>query len=122
MFSWFDYFGFDSIISSIRFYFHPLKQITPSFIYFSVPDGLWVYSFVSSYFILWNDENKKNNLWFLIPIFLSLFVEIAQGINIFPGTFDFLDLTFCFLALLLSINKFKLKILANENFFKIVFR
>ena len=47
MFGWFEFIGFNSEISFLRKYVSPLKSWLPSWVYFSLPDGLWVYSFTS---------------------------------------------------------------------------
>jgi uncharacterized membrane protein len=82
----------------------------PQWVYYSLPDGLWVYSFSSALLILWKGQYEKAKIWLFIPLFSGSMIEIAQGLRIFPGTFDFLDLTFTTISLLLSI------IIINDKF------
>lgn len=99
MFGWFETLGLDRFIYSLRNFTMTLKPNLPSWTYYSLPDGLWVYSFTSALLILWKG---KANLWLLVPLFTGTFAEIAQGIKILPGTFDMLDLTFTSFAFLIS--------------------
>ena len=103
MFSWFKWIKIDFLISLIRTTVAPLKSHLPSWIYFSLPDALWVYSFSSSFLILWKDEFRIGKYWLLPPIILGSIVEVAQGLKLFPGTFDMWDLIFTIFALCLSV-------------------
>lgn len=115
MFSWFQYIGVDSLILTIRQEFSTLKLYLPQWTYYSLPDGLWVYSFTSALLILWNNQFKNVKFWLLIPLFSGAIIEVAQGLKILPGTFDILDLTFTTFALFLSIIFIKLKFKQNEK-------
>jgi hypothetical protein len=111
MFNWFQSIGIENKVLSIREIFFPFKMYLPQWVYYSLPDGLWVYSFTSAILIVWNNEFKTAKFWLLIPLFTGIISEIAQGLKLFSGTFDILDLTFTIAALLLSIiiinHKFK---------------
>lgn len=112
MFSWIEFIGLEAQIFSLREYTIPLKQSLPTWFYFSLPDGLWVYSFTSATLIL---SSGSLNYWISVPVLTGIFVEIAQGLKIFPGTFDLLDLAFSSLALLLSIIIINHKFKQNEE-------
>ncbi len=115
MFNWFEMVGISEFTSFIRAIFNPLKVHIPSWTYFSLPDGLWVYSFSSAYLILWSSQFKKGKYWLLIPLLFGAIIELAQGLKIFPGTFDILDFTFCIIAFTLSIIIIKPKIQKYEK-------
>ena len=115
LFSWFEFTGINAFTSFIRSTTYPLKNHIPSWTYFSLPDGLWVYSLSSSLIILWGDQFEKNKYWLLIPILLGTIIEFGQGLKIFSGTFDILDFTFSILALSLSIIFVKPKIIKNDT-------
>ena len=104
MFEWFQWCKIDFFTSSIRSQMYPLKSHLPPWFYFSLPDALWVYSFSSALLILWNNDFEKVKYWLLIPFVSGILIEILQGFKLFHGTFDFLDLFFSTLGLLLSIN------------------
>lgn len=103
MFNWFEWSKIDILTTLIRTTIHPSKSQYPSWFYFSLPDALWVYSFSSALLILWKDQFKKGKYWLFIPLLLGSVVEVAQGLKLFPGTFDILDLIFTIVALCLSV-------------------
>lgn len=113
LFDWFEIIGLNSFLLSIRNLTYSFKTDLPLWVYFSLPDGLWVYSFSSALIIFWDNDFKKFKLWSLIPLVLSVLIEILQVFDFFPGTFDFIDLIFSIMGLLISkiiINhKLKLK-------------
>ena len=102
MFTWFKYIGIENYILYLRHAISNLKLYLPQWIYFSLPDGLWVYSLTSILLIIWNNQYKTAKMWLLIPLLFGPLIEISQGLKIFSGTFDFLDLTFSITGLLLS--------------------
>ena len=110
MFEWFSFIGLTGAIQSSRTMMFDFKNHIPNWVYFSLPDGLWIYSFTSAIIIYWNNDNKKIRLWLLIPIATGIFIEILQGLKLFSGTFDYLDLTFSILGISLS------KIVINHKF------
>jgi hypothetical protein len=102
MFNWLSFIGLDDIINSIKENLSEFKNHLPNWIYYSLPDGLWVYSFTSALLIYWNNDIQKVKLWLLIPFITGVIIEILQGFKMFIGTFDFLDLTFSTLGFLFS--------------------
>lgn len=115
MFNWFEWSKIDFFTSLIRNLIYPAKKYIPPWFYFSLPDALWVYSFSSALLILWKDQFKKGIYWLLIPLISGSIIEIAQGLKLFPGTFDILDLIFCTVALYLSTIIIKYKFKKNEK-------
>jgi hypothetical protein len=102
MFKWFGFFGIEDSIQAIRTYAYVLKSEIPSWVYFSLPDGLWAYSFSSAILIHYNNDRKQANFWLKVPFFLAVMLEIFQSFQWFPGTFDFLDLLFSIIGFFLS--------------------
>ena len=100
MFGWFENIGFTKWINLTRGFFYPFKKSIPTWVYFSLPDALWVYSFSSVYLILWNNQI---NYWLLLPFFFGCLVEIAQAFKIFEGTYDPIDFLLSLIAFILSI-------------------
>lgn len=70
---------------------------------YSLPDGLWVYSFTSCLIILWNENKGYQFLFLFIPVLLGPGVEILQFFKLFKGTFDMIDLTVTTVAFILSL-------------------
>jgi hypothetical protein len=59
MFKWFSIIGIDDFICLLRRLTLGYKNYIPKWSYFSLPDGLWVYSFTSAILICWNNDIKK---------------------------------------------------------------
>jgi hypothetical protein len=114
MFKWFSYINLDRIIYFLRGYVSEYKCLIPNWVYNSLPDGLWVYSFSSTLIICYNGENK-NNYWLLFPLISGVIIEFLQGIKLFPGTFDYVDLIFTFSGLALSKTIINYKLNQNEK-------
>ncbi|MFV8390740.1 hypothetical protein [Flavobacterium sp. LB1P71] len=112
MFNWFAWSKIDFFTSLIRDLIYPFKNYIPLWFYFSLPDGLWIYSFSSALLIYWNNDFEKVKYCLLIPFVSGILIEILQGFKFFSGTFDFLDLFFSILGLLLS------KTIINSKFKK----
>ena len=111
MFKWFELLSLSNFINSLRETLYPIKSILPEWTIYSLPDGLWVYSFSSSFIIIWNEDFEMAKPWLIIPLFLGAFAEIFQYFKILPGTFDLIDFFVCITASILSIYFVKLKIL-----------
>ncbi|GGI56887.1 hypothetical protein GCM10011444_11960 [Winogradskyella haliclonae] len=103
MFNWFELFGFSSIVLKLRESIFPLYENLPSWIYYSLPDGLWVYSFSSAHILIWGNSFSKLKFWLLIPVFCGVGAELLQFLNLLPGTFDIYDFIFSIMASSLSI-------------------
>lgn len=112
MFDWISKMGLDNFIYPIRELLVQFKVNLPNWVYFSLPDGLWVYSFTSALLILWNG---KLNLWLIIPFFFGVFCEVAQGLEILNGTFDIMDIFFTFISLIVAVLIIKSKFKQNEQ-------
>ena len=115
MFNWFSFIGIDNFIISARENFSEFKNYLPNWTYYSLPDGLWVYSFTSALLIYWENDTSKVKFWLIIPFATGILIEILQGLNLFPGTFDILDLAFSALGLSLSKIIINYKYKQNEK-------
>jgi hypothetical protein len=100
MFNWFENI---EVLNSTRNLLYPMKKFTPSWVYYSLPDALWMYSFSSIYLLIWKDQINEGKYWLLIPLVFGCSIEFAQGLNIFEGTYDLIDLIACLLAFIISI-------------------
>jgi hypothetical protein len=108
MFDWLDiYFSFIDI-DALRNSFKDLRPFLPEWFLFSLPDGLWVFSFVSILMLTWDNIITRHNfLWIIgVPI-LVIFSELGQINNFVPGTFDIIDLLFYIFGFLVPLFLFK---------------
>ena len=82
-----------------------LRDIIPIWIIYTLPDGLWIFSFTSAMLLL--VENKKQQVVFsIIPIAMAVFHELSQLMIHNYGTFDLLDLITYFVFYFFSIFSF----------------
>jgi len=99
MFVWFDKLKILSTISYLRKFTINHSINLPEIILYSLPDGLWMFSYISLILFLWKNEIKKENLfWILIIPIISISSELGQLIKLVPGTFDVSDLFMYFLG------------------------
>tara|TARA_X000000368_G_C22650404_1_gene545031 strand:- start:132 stop:539 length:408 start_codon:yes stop_codon:yes gene_type:complete len=76
----------------------------PEIILFHLSDALWAYSLTSMLVLIRiNDIIRYRVLSVLMSIFIMVFFEFSQLINICPGTFDILDIFFMFVSVLIFI-------------------
>ena len=83
-------------------YIFPLQKtekiLLPYWVVYHLPDGLWAFSFTSIFLIIWERKiNKRNFLWLLTPLIISIIIEITYG------TFDYLDLCFIIIGGILPL-------------------
>ena len=99
MFKWFAALSIDTQIIHLRETTMIFKESFPDWFIFSLPDGLWIFSYISLTLLIWRNKiNKSNLLWiFLIP-FIAISSEFGQLFGIVSGTFDAVDLTFYFIG------------------------
>lgn len=115
LFHWIKFIGFHGLVDTIRHYTLPLKNILPNWVYFSLPNGLWVYSFNSAILLLWPNNGLNKKLWLNIPFSTGILIEVFQFFNFISGTFDILDIVFIILGVLLSFNFVNCNLNSYEN-------
>ena len=108
IFRWFDKISISEFTDSIRNLLNPLKNNIPDWVIFSLPDGLWVYSFTSFLIIIWKNNSESVKYWMILPFAILLLIELLQLTKIFTGTCDFTDIYISFLALIISVYNMKL--------------
>ena len=95
MFRWFDSINLSAVISELRLLTLPLSDHLPNWFLYSLPDGLWICSYLSVLLVVWDNVISKHNIhWLLLVPMIAIFSEIGQLFKIVPGTFDILDLLF----------------------------
>lgn len=67
-------------------------SIIKSYIMYSLPNGLWIFSGILILGLIWKDKIYKYFSYVSILISLALFMEVAQKFGIMYGTFDVVDL------------------------------
>lgn len=103
MFNWAEYWGLLDYLDHLR------KGFTlydwPQWIVFSLPSGLWVSSYILLMHLLWADGNKKARyVWTLCLPLMAILSEVLQKYGGCPGTFDYCDIIFYTIPILLYIS------------------
>ncbi|PWB25196.1 hypothetical protein DCO46_09670 [Flavobacterium sp. HTF] len=114
MFIWFEKLNLLNTIIKLRRFTIYYADSLPNIILYSLPDGLWLFSYVSLVLFLWRNEIKHENLFwiFSIPI-ISITSELGQIIKLVPGTFDLSDLVMYLLGTLLPFLIYQKSITIN---------
>lgn len=114
MFIWFERINILDVIENIRNFTFIYSNNLPNFILYSLPDGLWLFSYVSLVLYLWKNELKSENLFwvFSVPL-ISIISELGQIFKIIPGTFDIIDLVMYLLGTILPFIIYKKSITNN---------
>ena len=124
IFTWLNYLGINILDNNIRKSALTISNHIPDWILLSLPDGLWLFSYVSLMLYIWKNTITVQNLfWISIIPAVAIASETAQYFGILQGTFDPMDLLLYilggFLPLLIfknSIN-YKLKFQHHEQKF-----
>jgi len=73
------------------------KESLGGWVVYSLPDGLWLFSYILLMGCIWN-FNLKRSFYASFPLaFIAIGSELLQILGWVPGTFDVVDLL-CYLA------------------------
>lgn len=110
MFKWISASDSKYDLEEIRIAALSIRDLMPDWFLFSLPDGLWVFSYVSGLMMVWDNRlNRTNYFWiFIIPV-LALGSELCQAFDAVPGTFDLMDVAFYLIGAIAPVKLFKPK-------------
>lgn len=95
IFKWLDLLGMDIKSSTIRKKIISTKKDIPEWFIYSLPDGIWIFSYVTMILLIWNYRiNKESFFWILVVPIIAVMSEFLQLYNVVSGTFDYLDIIF----------------------------
>jgi hypothetical protein len=102
MFRWADAIGVKPVLDNMRVYCTTIQMNKMNWFFFSLPDGLWVYSFTSFMLIVWGLKFSRHSLfWISIGPLLALCGEMGQAFGVVRGTFDPTDFLLCLIGSIL---------------------
>ena len=108
VFSWLDLLGINILESNIRKSALEISPSLPKWILLSLPDGLWLFSYVCLMLYIWkNSVTIQNLFWITIIPVIAIGSEIARYFGLLQGTFDFTDLLLYILGGVLPLLIFK---------------
>ncbi len=104
LFKFLNYLGLKNLIYDLRHFTYEFKFFLPNWFLYSLPDGLWLFSYQCIVLIIWKfNLNKSSLFWlFILPV-LFILVEFFQLYGILKGTFDWFDILFFIFGSLLPI-------------------
>ena len=108
MFSWIKFIGLDYPTNLIRESLKFLIKILPFWFIYSLPNALWLSSGIIAFNEVWKNNFKTKIFWISLFSLFAIGSELAQVINLVPGTFDFQDLWFMLVFGFLSVFYIKL--------------
>ena len=95
---------FDLIIQNIRTLTIVYRIYFPDWFIYSLPDGLWLFSYSTLSLFIWKNRiSRENIIWIIIVPIIVIFSEFGQLANIVAGTFDFNDIVFYMIGAILPI-------------------
>lgn len=99
LFKWIDRFGLLDFAYRLRL---NLKDI-PEWVVYSLPDGLWTFSYCLFIGTIWNFNLKKSFFFLVILPVFAVANEIMQYFHIVSGTFDWMDVMAFLIAFTLGL-------------------
>jgi hypothetical protein len=107
LFDWLREIGVFEFIAGYRHYTLPFADNIPDWILYSLPDGLWLFSYISFALIIWDNKiSKYSFFWIIIVPIIAICSEIGQLFNIIPGTYDLVDIFIYVIFYILAVQIF----------------
>ena len=104
LFKWIDYIVLIDPVENLRIVTLPYKEYLPDWFLYSLPDGLWMFSYSCIVLVIWKRKiTKYSLLWLLSLPMISILFEVLQYYDCFNGTFDIIDIIFYIFGSLLPI-------------------
>lgn len=102
MFDWFNHLGISQYVEIFRGLFN--SEGVYGWVKNSLPDGLWLFSYMFLVDAIWNGSKSISAYIFIyyLPI-LALVSEFSQYFGLVPGVFDWIDVASYLFAILLYI-------------------
>ena len=96
IFMWLDLAGLREPLELLRVHTLQLVPLMPEWSIYSLPNGLWAFSYA---FIItatwWKQPSRLKQIWLLSLPAVGLGYELLQFAGAIPGTFCYQDLLFC---------------------------
>ena len=102
MFDWFDAIGISNEIDGLRRLFQ--GEGIYGWVKYSLPDGLWAFSYMFLVDAIWNGSRSKSSFIFIysLPV-IALLSEFFQYFGLLPGVFDWVDVASYLFAIILFV-------------------
>ena len=117
LFDWIRFLSLDAPIDLIRTISYDSISRIPNWLLFSVPDGLWIFSYSCLIWRIWDFKLSRGNIfWFALLPSLALGSEVMQLFRVISGTFDCVDMLVYIIGFLVPLFIFNIDIkISNEK-------
>lgn len=96
---WLNVIGLDRSLVHLRIQVAPLYIYLPEWVIYSLPNGLWAFSYAFIITALWWPTlTALKYLWLATIPLVGLGYEVMQYLGIIPGVFCYTDLVLCFIG------------------------
>ena len=102
LFGWLEHAGVLELALAWRTWVKTWPYTLPEWVRYSLPDGLWLFAYLSCLRWIWRKDWRRGWLWFVISVGLAVGTELAQALHWLPGTFDIIDVLVYVLAALFA--------------------
>lgn len=84
-------------------WFPPIETV-PEWVVYSLPDGMWLLSYMFAMEFIWNNDGKHIRLFFVWAMPVAIIAhEFCQLMGLASGTWDILDLTSYSIAIIIYL-------------------
>lgn len=87
MFEWLKAMEIYDSISAMR-----MESCDGGWLIYSLPDGLWLFSYILIMAALWSFDEKRTTLYSVPLVVIAIGSELLQFFHLISGTFDVIDL------------------------------
>jgi hypothetical protein len=84
--------GLNGIVAVYRSCVAPLRPMLSDWVVFSLPHGLWSFSLVALFGLLWRHEQRTATIAIVSASVFTIVPELLQAVRVVPGTYSGQDL------------------------------
>jgi hypothetical protein len=93
LFDWLQQLHLMPVVADLRAITVPMGEALPDWVLFSLPDGLWLLSYLLFVRMVWADGPKRPMwAWAGLGLLVSVGHEVSQAAGLVSGTFDWADM------------------------------
>lgn len=113
---WMEAFGFAEWLANLRDSTNGAYNHLPGWVIYSLPNGLWIYSYTVIITYIWGPTERSLSriFWLLSSVFLGLGYEVLQLTPLIPGVFCINDLLFVSCGVILGFIIAKLLLIGRN--------
>lgn len=96
--------GMETTLDTIRSRFTIISTGEFPWLFYSLPDAMWVYSLTAYMVLIWRGKLTRGGfVWISIGPLLALGAELGQALGLVGGTYDIADVVLCLIGTILPL-------------------